>query len=393
MQINFYQGQHIGQREEQQDALGNLVLSPQHKLYVLADGMGGQHGGQIAGKTVVAAFLGYFQQHGLHEAEQDLRQALQQANQALADTLRRQPELEGMGTTVIAVVVDETDNRYSYISVGDSPLYSYNQGSLRRINANHAFAEDLKRMVATGEISSEAAERHPARHAVTSAVMGKDIAHIDCASGTLAPDELLLLASDGVQTLSDEEIGQTLAAASGSLEDKVNALLAVVQAKQHPHQDNTSLILVQASAEQAASATQVRSLPTQSLPANESVPTTRISGSPPSAPPAPGFPIKGLIIGFILGALLVGTWWFTSDRTALPMPPNEDIPAASAPMMASSPAASLPAASEPNKPAFPSSASEPSAAASRPKNPPAASIPLPPIPPLTPHDSSAPQTR
>ena len=393
MQINFYQGQHIGQREEQQDALGNLVLPPQHKLYVLADGMGGQHGGQIAGKTVVAAFLGYFQQHGLHEAEQDLRQALQQANQALADTLRRQPELEGMGTTVIAVVVDETDNCYSYISVGDSPLYSYNQGSLRRINANHAFAEDLKRMIAAGEISSEAAERHPARHAVTSAVMGKDIAHIDCASGTLAPGELLLLASDGVQTLSDEEIGQTLAAASDSLEDKVNALLTVVQARQHPHQDNTSLILVQASAEQAASATQVRSLPTQTLPSNESASTARISGTPPSALPTPRSPTRGLIIGFILGALLVGTWWFTSDRATLPMPPNKDIPAASAPMMASSPAASLPAASEPNKPAFPSSASEPSAAASRPKNPPAASVPLPPIPPLTPRDSSAPQTR
>ena len=393
MQINFYQGQHIGQREEQQDAPGNLVLSPRHKLYVLADGMGGQHGGQIAGKTVVAAFLGYFQQHGLHEAEQDLRQALQQANQALADTLRRQPELEGMGTTVIAVVVDETDNRYSYISVGDSPLYSYNQGSLRRINANHAFAEDLKRMIAAGEISSEAAERHPARHAVTSAVMGKDIAHIDCASGTLAPGELLLLASDGVQTLSDEEIGQTLAAASGSLEDKVNALLTVVQARQHPHQDNTSLILVQASAEQAASATQVRSLPTQTLPSNESASTARISGTPPSALPTPRSPTRGLIIGFILGALLVGTWWLTSDRAALPMPPNEDIPAASAPMMASSPAASLPAASEPHKPAFPSSASEPPAAASRPKSPPAASVPLPPIPPLTPRDSSAPQTR
>lgn len=381
MQINFYQGQHIGQREEQQDALGNLVLSPQHKLYVLADGMGGQHGGQIAGKTVVAAFLGYFQQHGLHEAEQDLHQALQQANQALADTLRRQPELEGMGTTVIAVVVDETDNCYSYISVGDSPLYSYNQGSLRRINANHAFAEDLKRMIAAGEISSEAAERHPARHAVTSAVMGKDIAHIDCASGTLAPGELLLLASDGVQTLSDEEIGQTLAAASGSLEDKVNALLTVVQARQHPHQDNTSLILVQASAEQAASATQVRSLPTQTLPSNESASTARISGTPPSALPTPRSPTRGLIIGFILGALLVGTWWLTSDRAALPMPPNEDIPAASAPMMASSPAASLPAASEPP------------AAASRPKSPPATSVPLPPIPPLTPRDSSAPQTR
>ena len=76
MQINFYQGQHIGQREEQQDALGNLVLSSQHKLYVLADGIDKQHDEQIAGKTVVAAFLGYFQQHDLRKAEQDLRQAL-----------------------------------------------------------------------------------------------------------------------------------------------------------------------------------------------------------------------------------------------------------------------------------------------------------------------------
>lgn len=373
MQINFHQGQYIGQREEQQDALGNLVLSPQHKLYVLADGMGGQRGGQIAAKTVVTAFLGYFQQHGLHEAEQDLHQALQQANQTLADTLHRQPELEGMGTTVIAVVVDEADNRYSYISVGDSPLYTYNQGSLHRINANHAFAEDLKRMIAAGEISSEAADRHPARHAVTSAVMGKDIAHIDCASGTLSPGELLLLASDGVQTLNDKEIEQTLMAASGSLEDKVNTLLALVQAKQHPHQDNTSLLLVQAATEQASPATQVHGLPTQALPTtDESTLSTRISGSPTPAPSTPSSPTKGIIIGFILGILLVGTWWFTSDRTAQHMPQNGGASASAA-----------------STPASPTTASEPPSAVSHPKNPPTASMPL----PLTPPESSAPQTR
>ncbi|OAM34024.1 serine/threonine protein phosphatase [Eikenella sp. NML96-A-049] len=382
MQINFHQSQYIGQREEQQDALGNLVLSPQHKLYVLADGMGGQRGGQIAAKTVVAAFLDYFQQYGLHEAEQDLRRALHQANQTLSDTLRRQPKLEGMGTTVIAVVVDETDNRYSYISVGDSPLYTYGQGSLRRINANHAFAEDLKRMIAAGEISSEAADRHPARHAVTSAVMGKDIAHIDCSSGTLSPGELLLLASDGVQTLSDEEIEQTLIAASGSLEDKVNTLLALVQAKRHPHQDNTSLLLVQATAKQTSPATQVHDLSTQSLPATgESTLSTRISGSLPPAPSTSSFPAKGLIIGFILGVLLVGTWWFTSDRHTQHMPPNEDVSSASA--------TSSPATSEPYTPTSPTPASEPPSVVSSPKNPPAASVPL----PLMPPDSSAPQTR
>lgn len=246
MQINFYQAQAIGCRDEQQDALGNLVLTPQQKLYVLADGMGGQTGGQTASSTVVNAFLAYFQQHGGSGTEADLQHALQAANRAVAAVLQQRPELNGMGTTVIAVVVDEAHNRYRYISVGDSPLYVLRHGRLQRINANHAFAEDLKKMVASGEMSAAEAECHPARHAVTSAITGGDIAHIDCQSGSLAPGDKLLLASDGVQTLNDAEIENTLNTVAGNLEAQTNGLLAVVAAKQHPHQDNVSLLLIQA---------------------------------------------------------------------------------------------------------------------------------------------------
>ena len=247
MQPDFHQAQHIGRREEQQDALGNLVLAPRHTLYVLADGMGGQQGGQTAARAVVAAILDHFHRQNppadSRAAENQLHAALSAANQALARILQSHPELDGMGSTLIALIADENTGTYSYISVGDSPLYLLENGRLRRINANHAFAEDLKRMIAAGEITAEEAERHPARHAVTSAVTGKDIAHTDCRSGSLNPGDTLLLASDGVQTLSDREIEDTLNAAADP-EAQAQALISVVLAKQNPHQDNTSLILV-----------------------------------------------------------------------------------------------------------------------------------------------------
>jgi len=250
MQPDSHQAQHIGRREEQQDALGNLVLAPRHTLYVLADGMGGQQGGQTAARAVVAAILDHFHRQNppadSRAAENQLHAALSAANQALARILQSHPELDGMGSTLIALIADENTGTYSYISVGDSPLYLLENGRLRRINANHAFAEDLKRMIAAGEITAEEAERHPARHAVTSAVTGKDIAHTDCRSGSLNPGDTLLLASDGVQTLSDREIEDTLNAAADP-EAQAQALISVVLAKQNPHQDNTSLILVRLS--------------------------------------------------------------------------------------------------------------------------------------------------
>lgn len=316
MQIHFYQAQDIGSRDEQQDALGNLVLAPQQKLYVLADGMGGQTGGQTASTTVVNAFLAYFQQHGAADAEHALQQALQAANAAVAAVLAQQLALAGMGTTVVAVVVDEAHNRYRYISVGDSPLYLLHRGRLQRINANHAFAEDLKKMVASGEMSAAEAERHPARHAVTSALTGGGIAHIDSGSGILAADDKLLLASDGVQTLSDMEIENTLNSVSGSLEAQVGGLLAVVAAKQNPHQDNVSLVLVRA-APQAAAA-----------PATEPGRRTAVVTEAPAAAARTSgsgrYILRVALAVVLVCAAATVLWWWLAGRP--PAPPPEVLP-------------------------------------------------------------------
>ena len=376
MQPDFHQAQHIGRREEQQDALGNLVLAPRHTLYVLADGMGGQQGGQTAARAVVAAILDHFHRQNppadSRAAENQLHAALSAANQALARILQSHPELDGMGSTLIALIADENTGTYSYISVGDSPLYLLENGRLRRINANHAFAEDLKRMIAAGEITAEEAERHPARHAVTSAVTGKDIAHTDCRSGSLNPGDTLLLASDGVQTLSDREIEDTLNAAADP-EAQAQALISVVLAKQNPHQDNTSLILVRHPADPSAPATQT--LPTQAAPADR---------QPENEPRPPAKSSrKGAFVVILLGALLIGGLVYHLTR-----PTEETVPPPAAPepaaQSASEAAASVPSAPPPaaasetpaSEPA-PQSASEPPAAAKQEKGGKSKNPPLP----------------
>lgn len=330
MPLNFHQGQDIGRRDEQQDALGNLVLNAHTKLYVLADGMGGQQGGRLASTTVVDAFLTFFQHHGNEDNwPQTLEQALNTANSALAEQLHAQPDLAGMGTTVIAVVVDELHHRYHYISVGDSPLYGLKAGHLQRINANHAFAEDLKKWQAAGEISAEEAARHPARHAVTSAVMGKDIPFTDCGSGDFHTGDWLLLASDGVQTLSETPGGEieTILAGSGHAEDKVGRLLAAVKAKALPQQDNTSLLLVQASVPASAS---------------ENGTTTTVLVSQPSTGTKHRWPL--LLGALVVGSILAAAWWWPRPT---PAPPDAPAAASDLPTPPSLPAsAALPSAPE-----------------------------------------------
>ncbi|MDO4693773.1 MAG: protein phosphatase 2C domain-containing protein [Eikenella sp.] len=330
MPLHFHQGQDIGRRDEQQDALGNLVLNPHAKLYVLADGMGGQQGGRLASTTVVDAFLTFFQHRGDGvDWPQALEQALNTANSALAEQLRARPDLAGMGTTVIAVVVDELRHRYHYISVGDSPLYGLKTNRLQRINANHAFAEDLKKWQAAGEISAEEAARHPARHAVTSAVMGKDIPLTDCGSGDFHAGDWLLLASDGVQTLSEAPGGEieTILAGSGHAEEKVGRLLAAVKAKALPQQDNTSLLLVQAAGSESVSETG----------------TATVLASRPSAGTERRW--RPLLLGTLAaGGILAATWWWLRP---MPEPAETPVSASGLPAIPALPAsAALPPPAE-----------------------------------------------
>lgn len=247
-QVHFYSQQILGQRNSQQDAVGVLVLSPQRKLYVLTDGMGGHHGGEIASQAVLQAMFDAFENNpNTLPAQQQLAQAVDFANQKLSSLIQTQPELSGMGTTLLAVILDEYSGQFDFVSVGDSPLYHWQNGQLKRINANHAFAAELKKLTDAGVMSLNEAQNHPQRHAITSALMGTSIAHIDYGSGSLKHHERLMLASDGVQTLSDDEVGE-LAQYVGNMQQTLaevaQHIFDAIVAKNTPTQDNATILLM-----------------------------------------------------------------------------------------------------------------------------------------------------
>ena len=306
MKANFYDGSIIGRRDEQQDAKTNLILPDGYRLYVLADGMGGQKAGQMAGKIVCTAFRDFFQARQIESSYEELQEAMEFSNKAIADVLREKPEIDGMGTTLIGLIINESTNEFSFISVGDSPLYILKQNELVRLNKSHSIYEDLKKMVAAGEMSEEEAETHPDRHAITSALMGKRIEQVDLNSGQLQQGELLLLASDGIHTLTDTEGGEieTILRREGAdLEKAVACLLTTVEQKNMEHQDNTTVILIQPALTQGGDTS-------AKLPA-----TLRLDNGEQNAP-SNRVKKKAILLTILLTIILLsaGTWFWLSKR-------------------------------------------------------------------------------
>lgn len=140
----------IGDRDNQEDTLSAHELGAntgEHAgelLLLLADGMGGHAGGEVASKLAVESFA------------EALRSSLDSANERLAETVAETPKPRGMATTLIGCVINE--NRMYWISVGDSPLWVFRSGTLHRINADHSMVPVLNELVSEGALDPEEAE-------------------------------------------------------------------------------------------------------------------------------------------------------------------------------------------------------------------------------------------
>ncbi|MBO3095131.1 Stp1/IreP family PP2C-type Ser/Thr phosphatase [Cellulomonas dongxiuzhuiae] len=178
-------------------------------LLVVADGMGGHAGGDVASSVAVAALAPLDgESHGPDDALDELETALDDARSEIIARSDAEPDLAGMGTTVTAIL--RAGNKLAMVHLGDSRGYLFREGTLTQVTTDHTFVQHL---VDTGRITPEEAEHHPQR-SVVMRVLGDFDSDVtaDLSVREARPGDRWLLCSDGLSGyVSAETIAETLA--------------------------------------------------------------------------------------------------------------------------------------------------------------------------------------
>ncbi len=241
---------HVGLiRSSNQDA---FVVDNELGLWVVADGMGGRAGGNVASTLTVKALLDDFQrskhsgspavfEQGDGEASVQLRRAIQHADEAIRGVALEKPELAGMGTTIVAVVVSSLSPVQLVIGhVGDSRAYLYRAQELQLLTRDHSLVEDL---LAKGQISPDEVSTHPQRHILVRALGIEGQTEPDIAHQAIQPGDILLLCTDGItKMLSDQQISAHLSLATHSPDDACRELVS--EANERGGKDNSTAVVI-----------------------------------------------------------------------------------------------------------------------------------------------------
>jgi serine/threonine protein phosphatase PrpC len=174
------------------------------RLAVVADGMGGHEGGQVASGIAIETVRDVYLQHAGDDPGEALLTAFQNAHAAIQAYAREHPELRGMGTTCTAIALRERDLFYGH--VGDSRLYLIRDSGISQVTDDHSLVGQLVRL---GQITTEEAAVHPDRNVLTAA-LGMDAAVPGDFSELpvlLYPNDILLICTDGLHGLvNDQEL-------------------------------------------------------------------------------------------------------------------------------------------------------------------------------------------
>ncbi len=223
-------------------------------LYVVADGMGGHAAGEVASRTAIEAVrAGVKAVQAVSGSGKDagrrLLEAVDFANKEVLKKALSDPLLKGMGTTIVAVLLEGDEggegggvrSRSTGLAhVGDSRIYLFRNGELERLTRDHSLVED---MVAEGRITPAQARIHPFRNVVTRALGTKEEVRADISRLVPEPGDMLLLCSDGLTgMLEDVKIAEILAVSAGSPFVCADAL--VKAANEAGGDDNVSVVVL-----------------------------------------------------------------------------------------------------------------------------------------------------
>ncbi len=213
----------------------------QIQLFLLADGMGGYNGGEIASQLAIQTAKNYIE-NNFKDIEKDrdsiiqlLGSSMEYANMVVYEKAKENPELQGMGTTLEICLIY---NNKAYIGhVGDSRIYRVRKQFIRKLTQDHSYVQKL---VKEGTITKEQAEHHPQKNMLMKALGCNAFVEPDVMVKGFLKDDILIMCSDGLSNMVDQQIIYEMA--SKNIEQATKDLVQL--AKDRGGYDNITVVII-----------------------------------------------------------------------------------------------------------------------------------------------------
>ena len=230
-------------RTQNQDAFQMEKLDRNTLLCVVCDGMGGAKSGNVASTLAVDVFVQEVKRTwvsgmDLEKSDQMLQNAVKLANFTVYDQAQQFDEFAGMGTTLVAALIS---GKYATIvNIGDSRAYSIKADGVRQLTVDHSL---VQMMIARKELTPEQARCYPGKNLITRAIGTESVVECDIYHRSLEKEECLLLCTDGLSNLVDEQEILFEIVHGPNKQSGCDRLLEIAKNRGAP--DNVTCVLVQ----------------------------------------------------------------------------------------------------------------------------------------------------
>ena len=230
-------------RAQNQDTYQIEVLDKNTLLCVVCDGMGGAKSGNVASTLAADVFVQEVKRTWTpdmdpEKLDQMLRGAVKLANFTVYDQAQQFEEFDGMGTTLVAVLIQ--GKSATVVNVGDSRAYCLDEEGIRQITTDHSL---VQMMIHHGELTPEQARSYPGKNLITRAIGTESVVECDVFHRRLGKGECILLCTDGLSNLLDDQEILFEVVHGTNKKSSCERLLAIAKNRGAP--DNVTCILVQ----------------------------------------------------------------------------------------------------------------------------------------------------
>lgn len=231
-------------RPQNQDTYKIIELDRNTLLCVVCDGMGGAKSGNVASTLAADVFAqeissSYHAAMEERDVEDLLQRAIKLANFTVYDQAREVEDFAGMGTTLVAALV--RGKQVTVVNVGDSRAYAVNAEGIRQVTTDHSV---VQMMVQRGELLPEQAKQYPGKNLITRAIGTETMVQCDVFPLEMEQDDALLLCSDGLSNLLDDQELLFEIVHRPQRQDCCQRLLDIAKKRGAP--DNVTCVLLQA---------------------------------------------------------------------------------------------------------------------------------------------------